>query len=391
MSFFKRTIILSVFVIVKLLLCEGAEGVSRSAQETSPPYPYTEEEVFFQNLKDHVRLAGTLSLPLTHGPFPAVVLCTGLGPQDRDGDMFGHKPFLLLAKHLTRLGIAVLRVDDRGVGKSAGNFSQATSEDFAADALAGVRYLKTRKEIARGKIGLLGHCEGGLIAAIAAARSHDVSFVVMMAGPGLKGDQIVLGPGGVEHEGWIREELIAQNRAAQERIVDVIKEEKDPEAAEARIGKEAEIFTDIAARIRAEAPESKRKTAAAVAAAIEGQTRLFLSPWFRFYLLYDPRPALMKVECPVLALYGEKDTQVPAKENLATVREALAAGGNKDYTILLLPNLNHLFQTAKTGAISEYKQIGETMSTLALETVSDWILKRTSGETTLSYQSGFHH
>src|SRR5262249_36967073 len=142
---------------------------------------------------------------------------------------------------------------------------------------------------------------------------------------------------------WIREELIAQNRAAQERIITVIKQEKDPEVVEIRIRREAEIFRDLAARIRAGAPESKRQVAETVAAAIEGQTRLFLSPWFRFYLLYDPRTALVKVECPVLAVYGEKDTQVPAEENLAIVREALAAGRNRDYTVLLLPNLNHLF------------------------------------------------
>jgi uncharacterized protein len=379
MSSFNKTLVAIALVIIKLSTADAAAVKDRRSQEPQPPYPYYEEEVVFQNEKDGVRLAGTLSLPFSKGPFPAVVLSTGSGPQDRDETIFGHKPFRVLAHHLTRLGMAVLRADDRGVGKSTGNFSEATSEDFAFDALAGVEYLKTRKEIAQGEIGLLGHCEGGLIASIAAARSSDVAFVVMMAGPGLKGDQVVVGPGGVELEDvWMSAEVIAQNRAVQERIFAIIKQEKDRDVAETRIRKEAEIFRDIASRIKAEAPESKRKTAETVAAAIEGQLPLFLSPWFRFYLMYDPRTALMNVKCPVLAVNGEKDIQIPAKENLDVIRHALEAGGNKDYTVLMLPNLNHLFQTARTGAISEYEQIEETISPVALDTVSDWILKHTS-------------
>jgi pimeloyl-ACP methyl ester carboxylesterase len=293
--------------------------------------------------------------------------------------MFGHKPFLVLADHLTRLGIAVLRVDDRGVGKSTGSFSDATSADFAADVLAGVEYLKTRKEIAQGKIGLLGHCEGGLVASMAAASSREVAFLVMMAGPGLKGDQIVVGPGGTDLDGeWLSSELIAQTRAAQERIFAIIKHEKDHMLAQARVRKEAEVFRCIAARIRAEASESRRDAAETAAAAIEGQLPLFLSRWFQFYLTYDPQTALLRVKCPVLAVNGEKDMQVPAKENLEAIRDAFVFGGNRDYTILMLPNLNHLFQTAETGAISEYEQIEETWSELALDTVSSWILRHTN-------------
>src|SRR4030095_3887902 len=211
MSILNRTIAAFALVIINLSIGQGAV--------VNCQIPYYEQEVFFLNVKHGVRLAGTLSLPLSRGPFPAVVLITGAGPQDRDETVFGHKPFLVLAHHLTRLGLAVLRVDGRGVGKSTGNFSEATSQDFAADALACIEYLKTRKEIVREKIGLLGHCEGGLIASMAAAESRDVAFVVMMAAPGLKGDQIVLGPGGVDRkDGWMSEEVVAENRAAQERI-----------------------------------------------------------------------------------------------------------------------------------------------------------------------------
>ena len=370
MSILKRTTI--AFALLISLIGSAAVNAQRP-QEPRAPYPYCEEEVFFLNERDHIRLAGTLTLPLSEGPFPAVVLISGSGPQDRDEAMFGHKAFLVLADHLTRLGIAILRVDDRGVGKSMGNFSDATSEDFAADALAGIHYLNTRKEIAHGKIGLLGHCEGGLIASMVAAQSRDVAFLVMMAGPALKGDQIVVGAGGVDcKDGWMSEELVAEIRAAQERIFALINQANIPET---KIRKEAEVFHDLAARIRAEAPESKRKMAEIVSAAIENQTELFLSRWFRFYLTYDPRTALMRVKCPVLALYGERDTQVPARENLEAMRQALESGRNKDYTLLILPKLNHLFQTAATGAISEYEQIDETMSSVALDTVSNWVLQ----------------
>ncbi|MGH9881935.1 MAG: alpha/beta hydrolase family protein [Pyrinomonadaceae bacterium] len=381
MSALNRTIVAFALVIMKLTICDAFTVNGRRPQEPRPPYPYYAEEVVFENEKYGVRLAGTLTLPLSKGPFPAVVLCTGTGPQDRDETVFGHKPFLLLADYFTRLGIAVLRVDDRGVGKSTGSFSEATSEDFAADALAGIEYLKTRQEIAPEKIGLLGHCEGGLIVPIVAAQSRDVAFVVMMGGPGLKGEQVVIGAGGIESESeWIGDELIAQNRAAQERIFAIIRQEQDRGVAETKIRKEAVVFSDLAARIKAESTGSKKKKAAVLAAAIESQAALFLSPWFRFYLTYDPQTALMKVKCPVLAINGDKDIQVPAKENLEAIRKALELGENKDYTVLILPNLNHLFQNAETGAISEYERIEETISVLALDTVSNWILKHTTSK-----------
>jgi len=379
MSILNRTIVAFALVMISLSIVEANRVNRHRPQEPEPPFPYDEQEVFFQNEKDQIRLAGTLTLPRSDGPFPAVILITGFGPQDRDDSVFGHKPFLVLADHLTRLGIAVLRVDDRGVGKSTGNFSEATSQDFAADALAAIEYLKTRNDIAHGKIGLLGHSEGGLIASMVAIQSRDVAFVVMMAGPGLKGDQIVVGAGGADYKGgWISDEVVAEMRTAQERIFTIIKEERDPPLLEARMRKEAAVFCGLAARIRAEAPESKKQNAETVAAAIESQTQLFLSPWFRFYLMFDPRTALIKVKCPVLAINGERDFEVPAKENLEAIRKALESGGNRDYAVLMLPNLNHLFQTAETGAISEYEQIEETLSVSAMDTVSNWILKHTT-------------
>jgi hypothetical protein len=359
-----------------LYACQTASGQSRP-QEPKPPYPYDEQEVVYQNKKDGVQLAGTLTLPRSKGPFPAVLLITGSGPQDRNETVIDHKPFLVLADHLTRLGIAVLRVDDRGVGKSTGRFSEATSEDFAADALAGVEYLKTRKEVAPRGIGLIGHSEGGLIAPLVAAASTDVAFIVMMAGPGLTGEQILYRQTLlISKAAGMSDDLIAQNRAAQEHIFAILKQEKDNVVAERRISEEAGAFREVAAKARAEATEEQKKTIDMIAAAIESQAKLVVSPWFRFFLTYDPRSALMKVRCPVLAINGEKDLQVPAKENLAAIRLALETGGNKDYTVLALPNLNHLFQTSRTGAISEYAQIEETISPAAMDTISKWILRR---------------
>ncbi|HEY7545261.1 MAG TPA: alpha/beta fold hydrolase [Blastocatellia bacterium] len=371
-----------VFALLVSLSVSGVNNVSASGQsrpqEPRLPYPYDEQEVVYENKKDGVQIAGTLTLPRSKGLVPAVLLITGSGPQDRNETLLGHKPFLVLADHLTRLGIAVLRVDDRGVGKSTGKFSEATSEDFAADVLAGVEYLKTRKEINPRRIGLIGHSEGGLIAPMVAAKSTDIAFIVMMAGQGLTGEEILYLQGAlISKADGVSDDFIAQNRAMQERVFAIVKREKDGVVAERKIREEAVSFREIAAS-KAEATEEQKKTINVIAAAIESQAKFVVLPWFRFFLTYNPRPALMKVKCPVLAINGEKDLQVPAKENLAAIRQALEAGGNKDYTSLALPNLNHLFQTCRTGAISEYAQIEETISPVALNTISNWILKHTN-------------
>jgi fermentation-respiration switch protein FrsA (DUF1100 family) len=201
----------------------------------------------------------------------------------------------------------------------------------------------------------------------------------MMASPGLTGEhtlyrQLPL----VARANGVSEELIARNSAVQERVFAIIKQEKDCVVAEKNIREEVAILRELAARIKAEAREEQKKTTYLIADGIEIQTKLAASPWFRFFLMYDPRPTLMKVRCPVLAIIGEKDLQVPAEENLGAIRLALEAGGNKDHTVLALPNLNHLFQTCRTGAISEYAQIEETMAPAALDTISKWILRRVS-------------
>ncbi len=336
-------------------------------QEPKRPYPYVEEEVTYQNVKDAVTLAGTLTMPRTGEPFPAVVLITGSGPQDRDESVFGHRPFLVLADFLTRRRIAVLRVDDRGVGGSKGSASQATSEDFARDVLAGVQYLRTRKDIDPKRIGLIGHSEGGCIAPIAAAKSSDVAFIVLMAGTGVTGDTII--------EGQIVSLLKAQGADPalidattqdQRRVVEVIKSEADPNIAKEKIRK---IVTDAVSRL----DEKQKKTVEYHEGYVDAQVRSAMSKWLRFFITHDPKETLRKVECPVLAINGELDMQVRAKLNLPAIEQALREGKNPDFTVKELPGLNHLFQTAKTGGIDEYARIEETMSPVALETIAQWI------------------
>jgi pimeloyl-ACP methyl ester carboxylesterase len=354
-----------------LVLKRGAAVITalRRPQVPVKPYLYLEEEVSYQNKAAGVTLAGTLTLPRATAPVPAVVLISGSGPEDRDETIFGHKPFLILADHLTRNGIAVLRLDDRGVGGSTGKVDDSTSEDFADDAIAGIAYLKGRKEIDPKRIGLVGHSEGGLIGPIAATRSPDVAFVVMMAGPGLTGEEILyLQAAAIMKANGASEEQIAANRTIQERILAIAKSEKDPAAARAK-------FAPVRADFVAAVPPAQQQAAAAV---LNAQFERVITPWFRYFLTFDPRPTLAKVKCPVLALIGERDLQVPYVENLDAIAAAFKTGGNTNATLAHLPGLNHLFQTATTGSPSEYMSIEETMSPVALKTISDWILQTTN-------------
>ncbi len=345
-------------------------------QEPKKPYPYQEEEVVYENKQAAVKLAGTLTIPRQEGPFPAVLLISGSGPQDRDETLFGHHPFLVLADYLTRRGIAVLRVDDRGIARSTGDFAQATSEDFASDVLAGVEYLKSRKEIDPEKIGLIGHSEGGMIAPIVAVQSSDVAFIILMAGTGLTGEEILyLQAALIARVAGANDEIIAKNLSLQEQLFTVLKEEPDDTVAEKRL---RSIYEDTISERKLSEKEKE-----IAEANIEAEIKSILSPWFRYFLTYNPSPTLIKVKCPVLAINGEKDLQVPPKENLAAIEEALKAGGNKNYTIKELPGLNHLFQTAQTGSLSEYVTIEETISPTALKMMSDWILEQTEDKTIL--------
>lgn len=346
-------------------------------QEPKKPYPYREEEVVYENKEAGVKLAGTLTLPPSGGPFPAALLIPATGPNDRDELVWGHRIFLVLADHLTRQGIAVLRVDDRGVGGSTGDFSTVTFETSADDALAGVQYLKTRSEIAPDRIGVIGHSYGGIVAPLLAAQSPDVAYIVLMAGVGTTLEEGIH----LQTEAYYRlagasEEAIALNRTINQRIFDLLRVEKDDSVAE---GKISEILEELNPQVAKLSEEDRRKVELSYPLKFDSY-KGFLSPGARYDFFHDPRAALMKVKCPVLAIIGEKDKQVPPKRNLEEIEKALESGGNEDYMVKELPGLNHLFQTAETGAESEYAKIEETISPVALELMSGWILERTRAE-----------
>jgi hypothetical protein len=292
-------------------------------------------------------------------------LITGSGSQDRNETLLGHRPFLVLADYLTRRGIAVLRADDRGVGGTSKGTTNDTSENYAGDALAGVEFLKARKEINPKQIGLVGHSEGGMIAPMAAAKSSDVAFIVLMAGPGIVGDKLLMMQNGLVTAAECQKQ-VKESMAQAERLFAIAKGESDPAVAKQKI--EAEL---------GKLDETARKKLEAQLSGAAAQLKMLLTPWFRFFLNYDPRPTLMKVHVPVLAINGETDTQVPAKEDLAAIEQALKDGGNRDYKIVLLPKLNHLLQTSSTGAPSEYGEIEETIAPVALETMGNWIVAHT--------------
>ena len=337
-------------------------------QEPQPPYPYLEEEVTVLNESAAIELAGTFTRPTSGEPFPAVILISGSGPQDRDETVFSHRPFLVLADHLTRQGIAVLRMDDRGVGKSTGNFATATSEDFASDVIAGIEYLKTRADVNSRQIGLIGHSEGGMIAPMVAVQSGDVAFIVLMAGTGLTGEEILyLQTELITRASGASEATIDKNREAQQRMFAIVKQEQDDSVATAML---ETVLKDAIDQLS----EEERNALGDIEAYLNAQIRQVISPWFRFFLTYDPIPAMMKVKCPVLAINGELDLQVPPKENLGAIEQALKASGNTKYTIKEFPKLNHLFQTAETGSPIEYAKIEETMSPEVLKFIGDWIL-----------------
>ena len=330
-------------------------------QTPKPPFPYQIKDVEYVNPKSRLKLAGTLTLPENTKTCPAIVLISGSGAQDRDETLFGHKPFLVIADYLTRHGIAVLRVDDRGVGGSEGNIRDATSEDFAGDVEAGVNFLKTVSEINPKQIGLIGHSEGGLIAPLVATQYTDIAFIVLLAGPGISGQQILYAQARLLNKAaGATDEQIEQNRKLQENIFSILLTEKD---SVKRISSLQSAYTNGAYSMM----NADQKMA------IDKQIASIDTKWFKFFLTYDPFPTLAKVKCPVLALDGSKDLQVPADENLEAIENALKKGGNKNFKTIKLEGLNHLFQHCKTGLPTEYAQIEETISPEVLEIINNWI------------------
>lgn len=348
----------------------GKMAAAAAAPPAAEILPYKAEEVSVA--AGASKLSGTLTLPMGEGPFPAAILITGSGTQNRDEEIFGFKPFRVIADHLTRRGIAVLRCDDRGLG-DPGAVLSATSRDFAGDVVAQARYLLTRPEIARDGIGLLGHSEGGIIAPLA-GRDHEFAFMVLMAGTAVSGREVLL------------EQIAGIARAdgaAQAEVEQALAEQKRAYALLDQPQGEKEIEKMIAAQARGQlqtmSPEQKQAIAdpeAYVKSAVAAQLAALQSPWFRFFLDYDPAPALALVKCPVLALFGEKDTQVSPRQNLPAMKKAFQKGGNEDVTFKVFPDANHLFQKASSGSPSEYAALKKEFVPGFLETISGWIVKK---------------
>ncbi|MGH6988198.1 MAG: alpha/beta hydrolase family protein [Caulobacteraceae bacterium] len=326
-------------------------------QEDLGKVPYRALEVSFVSPDAHAALAGILTEPEGAGPFPAAVLIAGSGPENRNEEVAGHRPFLVLADRLTRAGLAVLRYDKRGIGASKGDYATATTLDFAKDAAAAVAFLRSRPEIDPSRIGLIGHSEGGLIAPIVADEDRKIAFVVLLAGPGVNGARILEAQGAaIAHANGASAAAIAKAMALDDRLF---------AAVEAK-GTEAELKARATAILTAAAPT-------APAATIAVQAAMVSSPWLRFFLTYDPVPALERLHGPVLVLSGSNDLQVPPDQNLPPIRVALAH--DPEATVIEIPGLNHLFQTAKTGSPMEYSAIEETFSPKALAIITAWIAR----------------
>lgn len=323
-------------------------------QEPIPPYPYEEEEVTFSNTKQNFNLAGTLTIPEGDGPFPAVVLVSGSGSQNRDEEIFGHKPFKVIADELTRNGIAVLRYDDRGVGASGGSAVGATSADNATDARAALRYLKVRSDLDPARLGIIGHSEGGLIALmIAADMKDDLACMVLLAGPGVTGRTILLDQSEhISRLSSIPEPVIVQNRQIMERVYGWMGAQDSYAAFADSVN--AMLDPAVAGRILNSIQEASY-------------------PWLSYFVRSDPSTYFGSITCPVLALNGEKDSQVLAEKNITAIRVGLKSAGNQQVKAEVLPGLNHLFQPCETGLPAEYGEIEWTFDKQALDLMSAWI------------------
>lgn len=339
-------------------------------QEPTKPYPYHSEDITFKNNKANISLAGTLTLPSKNGNYPAVILISGSGPQNRNEEVAGHKPFLIIADYLTRNGIAVLRYDDRGFGKSKGEFKTAYLDDFATDASSAVEYLKTRKEIDRSKIGLIGHSEGGVVAPMTASSRNDISFIVLLASPGIEATKIFLKQAEqIPRSVGASESFIQKNIANNERYINLVSNSDNNDTLKSKITKLFETSYDETPSILIPEDMTKKEY---VAIGLD----MAKSPQYKKLLKLDPAIILQKISCPVLALNGEKDIQIGAQENLTGIYKALIKGGNTDVTIKEIPNLNHFFQRCETCTLAEYETIEQTFSPVALKEISNWILEK---------------
>jgi pimeloyl-ACP methyl ester carboxylesterase len=333
-------------------------------QTPKAPLPYDSEDVRYKNDQQSIELAGTLTLPRGKGPFPVAITISGSGGADRDESHFGHKPFLVIADHLARKGVAVLRFDDRGIGQSTGDRAGATSADFATDVEAGIEFLKQHPKIDQNKIGMIGHSEGGLIAPLIAESRDDVHFIVLLAGTGVDGGVILKSQSTamMAAAGESNEKLDA-NRNAHDAILSVVA--KNPNASDEDIETASESY------MQSLPDDSSRKLNEP---SVKQLVDIMKSPWVRYFVNHNPAKTLAKVNCHVLAMNGEKDLQVLCDLNLKPIEAALRKGSPASFKVVRLENTNHMFQeTDGSGAPDEYGKIEQTFSPKALSIMSRWI------------------
>ena len=339
-------------------------------QTPKPPYPYKTEEVRIEDKKHGVTLAGTLTIPDDKKNYPAVVMVTGSGPQNRDEELFLHKPFLVIADYLTRHGIAVLRYDDRGFGESVGNYNLSTTKDFAQDALNVVNFLRNHKNIDKNKIGIIGHSEGGIIAEMLAAnKKNNINFIVLLAAPGVPTSELMLDQNhDIATKNKVDTAIINRNYKLNSELYEVLKTENDNLKANKKL---QQVFDKYTKNLTQKQKEEQGLTRN-IASSIIFQS---LTPWFKYFIRINPADYLQKITCPVLAIGGSNDLQVKANKNLKAIKDNISKNGNKNVTVKELPKLNHLFQHSKTGLPQNYKDIEETFAPDALKIISDWINK----------------
>ncbi len=365
---------------MKLTLTRSDEVSSlERPQHPEPPFPYVVEELVFENPEAGITLAGTLTMPEGEGPFPGAVMISGSGPQDRDETLMGHKPFLVVADHLTRNGVAVLRYDDRGTAKSSGDHSTATSDDFATDALAAARFLEERPEVDASAVGLIGHSEGGLIAPMAAAVAPDeIDYIILMAGTGVTGAEILKRQRYLiaKDTGASEEDLQSQEEVL-DKLMEIIEKSEDPETKDRQI---AALIAEIKESLDEEDLKEIAEAGTTLEEGIKQTAAQLSTPWFGYFLTFDPATALEQVACPVFAFWGSKDLQVDPEQNAEPVERALESAPTDDVTIIVFEGLNHLFQHSKTGSLSEYGTNTETFAPEVLESMSTWLLERFGAE-----------
>ncbi|MEZ5471375.1 MAG: alpha/beta fold hydrolase [Marinicella sp.] len=356
-------------MVFKLNLTKGAQPkqVYQRPQEPKPPFAYAIEEVVIDNTEAGIQLAGTLTRPKDPTSIKATaVMITGSGPQDRDETVAQHKPFWVIADHLTKNGYAVLRMDDRGVGQSTGDFKAATSQDFATDINAAVDFLQQRADIPQGSIGLIGHSEGGMIAPMVATQRDDLAFLILLAAPGTDITELLAE----------QKYLIARTAATDNEALLKNKEQDLKLHQKMAEWSEDKDYTGKLTAYLKQLHTDETTTEAAVNSQVESELKFYDNPWFRYFIAFKPKVFLSQVNTPVLALNGAKDLQVPAAANLSAIDSTLKLANNKDVTIKSLPGLNHLFQLTESGSPAEYVQLTETFSPVALDAMTDWLNQR---------------